>query len=77
MAQTIAEEMQRLRRLTSNGEARRIRLAAGLSQAEVARSVAADPSTIGRWESGSRVPRGAAAIAYARLLARLDKALAA
>lgn len=77
MRQTIAEELHELRRLTGSGEARKIREAAGLSQADIARSVDADPSTIARWENGTRVPRGAAAIAYGRLLLRLGKATTA
>lgn len=77
MARTIAEELQQLRELTSNGGARAIRESARLSQADVALSVQTDPSTIARWERGERLPRGDAAVRYARLLARLAKATTA
>lgn len=72
MATTSAERLSRLRGITSSGEARQIRERARLSQADVARSVGADQSTVARWERGERAPRGAAALKYALLLDRLQ-----
>ncbi len=61
-----------LRQLCASGEARRIRLALGLSLTEIADAVSADTSTIHRWERGQRAPRRSArALAYADLLGRL------
>lgn len=54
-----------------NGEARRLRLAAGLSLREVAREVGVAVPTVLRWETGERQPRGNAALRYARLLEAL------
>ena len=50
---------------------RSIRIGADLSLAEVAEPVGVDRSTIFKWERGTRVPRGEAAIRYGRLLDRL------
>ena len=71
---TIAEELQELRSLTSSGTARDIRVAAFLSQADIARSIGTDPSTVARWERGERMPRGDVALKYRRLLAKLSQA---
>jgi transcriptional regulator with XRE-family HTH domain len=54
-----------------SGAARMIRISAGLSLSEVSREVGAAISTIYRWETGERIPRGKAAIRYARLLEEL------
>lgn len=71
---TSARAIERLaeaRALAASGEARRIRQTANLSLLEIGAGVGADPSTIGRWERGERVPRGRAALRYAQLLDRL------
>lgn len=73
MAKTPADQLQELRELTSNGTARDIRLAARLSQSDIARSIGVDASTVARWERGERLPRGTAAMSYARLLNRLAR----
>jgi DNA-binding transcriptional regulator YiaG len=44
-----------------------------LSLREIGYTVGVSPSTVCRWESGERRPRGAAAIRYAALLDRLDR----
>ena len=72
MAITSAERLSWLRGITFSGKARQIRECARLSQADVARSVGADQSTVARWERGERVPRGAPALKYALLLDRLQ-----
>lgn len=66
------ERLTEARALVASGEARRIRLAAGLSLLEVGAPVGVDPSTIGRWERRERMPRGRAAIRYAQVLRRLQ-----
>ena len=74
---TKAERLQALRELTTSGKAREIREDARLSLSDIARSVGAHCSTVSRWESGQRLPRGEAALRYAALLERLAKAVAA
>jgi len=60
------------RRFIASGEARQLREALNLSLMDVAPTLLADPSAIGRWERGERIPRGPAAIKYVRLLKRLS-----
>ncbi len=67
--------MAHARRLANSGAGRRIRLQAGLSLPEVARTVGVSHVTIGRWERGLRVPRHAAALRWVGLLAALEKDL--
>jgi DNA-binding transcriptional regulator YiaG len=50
------------------GRARRLRQAAGVSQAEIARTVGVDPSCLSRWEAGRRRPGGDAAVRWALVL---------
>lgn len=64
-------DLAQTRTLVGTGAARPIRLSAGLSLREVAASVGVSPSTVYRWEMRQRTPRGEAAIAYGRLLAKL------
>lgn len=73
---TDAARIAEVRHCAATGEARRIRLKSRLAIADVARALGTDPSTVSRWEAGQRRPRGAAALAYGRLLARLDKVAA-
>lgn len=63
--------LSRVRRLTTTGAARSIRLAAGLSEAEVGAAVGTSAPTVSRWERGERAPRGELGVAYGRLLDRL------
>jgi DNA-binding transcriptional regulator YiaG len=51
-----------------SGHARETRLAAGVSQAEIARTCGVAPAAVSLWESGQRVPRGQAAVRYGRVL---------
>ncbi len=53
------------------GRGARVRAAADLSQAEVARRIGVTPSAVSLWESRSRRPRGAPALRWARLLREL------
>jgi len=67
-------KLSHLRRVTSSGEARAIRIAAGLSYAEVSAGCGVDLTTIYRWEAGKRSPRGEAAMRYLAILEALAKA---
>jgi DNA-binding transcriptional regulator YiaG len=62
------QELADVRALASSGLARSIRIAASLSLTEVAAEVGVAPSTVHRWETGARSPRGEAARSYARIL---------
>ena len=70
-ALTSVERLVEARLLLASGEARRIRLAAGLSLEKMAVQVGVSVSAIYRWERGDRVPRGRAATEYAALFLRL------
>jgi transcriptional regulator with XRE-family HTH domain len=63
----------RLREDIATGAAKRRRLDAGLSNSEVGAVVGVDQSTVSRWENGTRTPRGAAAVKYARFLETLEQ----
>jgi DNA-binding transcriptional regulator YiaG len=73
---TTAERLSHLRALTKSGEARAIRESAQLALSDIGQSIGADPSSVGRWERGERLPRGVVALRYARLLERLARAQA-
>ena len=64
--------LARVRRLLTSGEARAIRLRAGLSYSEVAAPIGVRRSCISNWESGYRKPSGDAAVQYLRVLDRLS-----
>ena len=57
--------------LTGKGKA--TRLAAGLSQGEIARAIGVTPATLSRWEAERRHPTGEAAVRYAQVLRALVK----
>jgi DNA-binding transcriptional regulator YiaG len=65
---TDALEIARARDLVRTGRAQAIRVSAGLSQGDIARTLKVWTSTVRRWESGERVPRGEIAKRYAKLL---------
>jgi DNA-binding transcriptional regulator YiaG len=60
-----------LRQLAASGEAKAIREQAGLSIREQAAAIDASPSALFRWENGERIPRGDAAVRYAKFLEQL------
>jgi transcriptional regulator with XRE-family HTH domain len=71
---TQAEETLKIakaRQLARSGAGRMLREAAGLNGHELARAIDVDPSTLWRWEEGSRRPRGEWAIRYADFLEEL------
>lgn len=60
-----------VRTLARRGEARTLRLDAGLSLADVAPEIGVDPSTLARWERGAARPHRDAAFRWEAVLARL------
>jgi transcriptional regulator with XRE-family HTH domain len=64
-----------LRRRFDSGEARLVRIAAGLTLREAAQAANVSASAVSRYENGERMPRGAAALAYARFLDQLGRDL--
>jgi len=68
-----AGRLARVKAMAASGQAREVRLRCRLSLRDVALAVGVDASTVGRWEGGSRIPRGDAAWRYADLIDRLDR----
>ena len=62
-----------VRRVAATGEARKIRKEAHVTQNELANVVAVSRPTICLWETGKRIPRGAAALRYAKALDKLTR----
>jgi len=56
------------------GQGRSLRQRSRLSQRGLAGAIGIHPSTLNRWEGGTRVPSGMAAIRWVRLLRTLDAA---
>ena len=69
-----AVEEARLRRQTRPERARAVRVAAGVSQESIARTLGVNRESIARWESGERRPRGEVLRRYAELLDKLEQA---
>jgi transcriptional regulator with XRE-family HTH domain len=61
------------RQLAASGEAKAIREQAGLSIREAAGAIDVSPSGLFRWENGERIPRGDAAVRYAKFLEQLGR----
>ena len=66
-------DLIRVRRMVETGAARAIRLAAGLSLAEIARAADVTRATVWRWEAGERRPHGPAASRYLRVLEEIGR----
>lgn len=64
-----------VRRMAADGTAKRLRLQADLSLAELGRDVGVPASTILRWERGDSRPRGELAQRYAQVLSELAEVL--
>lgn len=56
-----------------SGRARRIRLSAGWSQADVARALRTDVRVVSRWETGRSSPRPYLALELGSLLDKLNR----
>ena len=69
-----AVDVVRGRQLATSGAGRMLREQAGLSLAEIATACGVYPSTVLRWETGARVPKGHHAVAYKELLEGLHEA---
>jgi transcriptional regulator with XRE-family HTH domain len=61
-----------MRQACINGEAKRIRKAARITQAEIGAACGVTDAAVALWEKGSRMPAGESALAYARLLQDLQ-----
>ncbi len=59
------------RRAAKDGTAKEVRIANGLTQADVGSVCGVTPQAVTRWERGVRVPGSEAALRYGRLLRRL------
>ena len=68
MTELTAIELSRVRNAAASGEARQVRERAKLSLSELGAACEVDQSTIWRWETGRRRPRGPAGLRYARVL---------
>jgi DNA-binding transcriptional regulator YiaG len=75
MAPTIARTvaLSRIRRLAVSGQARAIRVRAGISQGELAEDIGTSQSALSLWESKRRRPTGDAAIRWLETLDQLDR----
>ncbi|MFK4037618.1 helix-turn-helix transcriptional regulator [Nonomuraea wenchangensis] len=72
MTITDLARLRRVRAAAASGRARELRQAAGLTQAEIAAAVGVAQPTVALWETGQRVPRGAAALRYAKAVEALE-----
>lgn len=69
---TVLADARRRRNLPSPVTCRRVREQAGLTQNEVAELLGVERSTVTRYESGTRKPRGTVRLAYVDLLERME-----
>ena len=67
------EALREVRQWARSGEARRIRTAALLSQADIASAIGVDASTVARWEKGERLPSATLAARYRSVLTLLAR----
>jgi transcriptional regulator with XRE-family HTH domain len=61
------------RAAAASGEARRLRIAAKLTQREVGSACGVSATTVAMWETGQRVPSGVPALEYGRALRQLSR----
>lgn len=66
-------ELAAVRDMCRSKQAREIRVDAGVSLAELGRSIPASPSMVLRWETGQQMPRGQKAIRYLHQLRQLKR----
>jgi transcriptional regulator with XRE-family HTH domain len=69
----LVTKVRARRRLPPARERRLRRLRSGLSELDVAKVVGVDRSTISRWESGQREPRGEMLTNYVNFLDALER----
>jgi DNA-binding transcriptional regulator YiaG len=67
----LLERARSAHRLPPPRVARAIRMAAGISQGELAAELKVHRVTVARWEDGARRPRGDLLVAYVALLDQL------
>ena len=72
---TLTERITELNKLIASGEARKLRLAAGMSLENVGSDVGVTAAAVFRWESGERRPRGRNVIAYHQCLVTIRDSL--
>jgi transcriptional regulator with XRE-family HTH domain len=65
------DESHALKTWITTGQARQMRLDAGLTLAAIAEDCEVDPAAVLRWERGDHTPRGRNAAVYFRFLSRL------
>ena len=66
--ETKALALAEARAYARNGHGRDVRVAVGLSLADVAGAVGVSAATVYRWETGKYRPAGTAALAWVRLI---------
>lgn len=66
-------EIAWVRQMCTSGAARQLRASHGLSLREIATPTRVSPQTVLRWETGLNRPTGARALAYARVLRRMER----
>lgn len=64
-------DLARIRKLCRTGTSRRIRIAADVSHADIARDIGTTPGTISHWEASRRSPSGEAALRYLAIIEEL------
>jgi transcriptional regulator with XRE-family HTH domain len=69
------EVLIEVREACRSGKARQLRLAAGLTQGEIARACGVTDAAVTRWEAGDRRPTGERAVAYGRVLREVARGL--
>ncbi|MDP8931087.1 MAG: helix-turn-helix domain-containing protein [Actinomycetota bacterium] len=69
----LLTEVQARRKLADPRLARAIREAAGASQQRIAQHLGVADSTVQRWETGKRRPRGHLLVRYVQLLEQLRR----
>jgi HTH-type transcriptional regulator/antitoxin MqsA len=73
----LVEHVRAAQRLPAPAVAKAIRLAAGVTQQQIAVELQIDRVTVARWELGERTPRGELRLRYIALLDELREAVAA
>ena len=72
----LLDQGRQAKKLPPPATARMIRMAAGVSQDQVAKELGVHRMTVVRWESGKRTPTGVHRAVYARLLEQLRTEIA-